>query len=112
MVNDVWGLRADPDLARLVAERAVHVVLMHNRSRPKDVVIDARLGGQYLGAHYGHLMEDVAAELRDLAEGALSHGIAREHIILDPGLGFGTPVTPNLALLKIGRHPTRDSGCQ
>src|SRR3546814_1290150 len=33
MVNDVWGLRADPDLARLVAERAVHVVLMHNRSR-------------------------------------------------------------------------------
>src|SRR3546814_12180799 len=100
MVNDVWGLRADPDLARLVAERAVHVVLMHNRSRPKDVVIDARLGGQSLGAHYGHLMEDVAAELRDLAEGALSHGIAREHILLDQGIGFGQTLPQNLALLN------------
>ena len=100
MVNDVWGLRVDPDLARLIAERGVHVVLMHNRSRPTDVVIDARLGGQYLGAHYGHLMEDVAAELRDLAEGALSHGIARERIILDPGIGFGKTVTQNLALLN------------
>jgi dihydropteroate synthase len=100
IVNDVWGLRADPDLAPLAADREAPVVLTHNRSKPGSAEIDARLGGQYLGAHYDNLLEDVARELSDLAENALAAGIARDQIILDPGLGFGKTVAQNLELMN------------
>lgn len=100
IVNDVWGLRADPDLAPLAAERNASVVLTHNRSKPGSAEIDARLGGQYLGAHYDDLLEDVARELSDLAENALAAGIARDRIVLDPGLGFGKTVAQNLELMN------------
>jgi dihydropteroate synthase len=99
MVNDVWGLRLDPDLAPLVAERGVPVVLMHNRSRSRDAVVEARLGGRYLGTAYDDLVEDVACELQALVEGAVAAGISRERIILDPGIGFGKTVEQNLLLI-------------
>jgi dihydropteroate synthase len=99
-LNDIWALKADPAIAALATERQVPVVLMHNRSRPKAVVTDARLGSQYLGANYRHLMDDVAAELTALAEDALAAGIIRDRIILDPGIGFGKTVTQNLALIN------------
>lgn len=103
MINDIWGLRADPELGRLAAARGAPVILMHNRSRPNDVLID-RLGGSYLGADYGDLLEDVAKEMEQLAQAALSAGIEREQIILDPGIGFGKTVEQNLSLLNnIGR---------
>jgi dihydropteroate synthase len=87
-------------MAPLVAERRVSVVLMHNRSRPKAVESDPRLGGQYVGARYGHLMDEVAAELKGLADEAVAAGIDRAQIILDPGIGFGKTVLQNLALLN------------
>jgi dihydropteroate synthase len=99
-VNDVWALKADRRMAPLVAERRVSVVLMHNRSRPKAVESDPRLGGQYVGARYGHLMDEVAAELKGLADEAVAAGIDRAQIILDPGIGFGKTVLQNLALLN------------
>ena len=99
MINDVWGLRADPELGHVAAARGAPVILMHNRSRPRDVLID-RLGGSFLGADYGDLLEDVAEEMTGLAEVALSAGIARDQIILDPGIGFGKTVEQNLALLN------------
>ena len=103
MINDIWGLRADPELGRLAAARGAPVILMHNRSRPNDVLID-RLGGSYLGADYGDLLEDVATEMEQLAQSALSAGIERDQIILDPGIGFGKTVEQNLSLLNnIGR---------
>ncbi|MEM9681737.1 MAG: dihydropteroate synthase [Pseudomonadota bacterium] len=88
-LNDVWSLKADQEMPRLAAEREVPVVLMHNRSRPNAVIRDARIGGQYLGADYGNLMEDIASELSALAMDAEKAGVARERIILDPGIGFG-----------------------
>jgi len=99
-LNDVWALKADPDIAALAADRGVPVVLMHNRSRPKAVETDVRLGSRYLGANYSHLMEDIAAELRALAVDAEDAGIARDRIILDPGIGFGKTVSQNLALIN------------
>lgn len=100
MVNDVWGLRMDPDMAPLLAERGVPVVIMHNRSRPKDADQEERLGGRYVGVRYDDLMADIVRELRQsvaIAEGA---GIARERIIVDPGVGFGKTVQQNLALMN------------
>jgi len=99
IVNDVWGLRADPSLGALAAARGAPVILMHNRSRPSAVVVD-RLGGSYLGPDYDDFLEDVADELLALAEGALAAGIPRDRIILDPGIGFGKTVAQNMVLVN------------
>ncbi|MBE3040470.1 MAG: dihydropteroate synthase, partial [Chloroflexi bacterium] len=48
-VNDVWGLRADPNLAEVVNRRQAPLVLMHNRSKPADAELRQRLGGRYVG---------------------------------------------------------------
>ena len=99
IVNDVWGLRADPEMGRMAAERGAPVILMHNRSRPNDVIVD-QLGGSYLGARYDNLLEDVPRELEALAAGALAAGIAHDQIVLDPGVGFGKTVQQNMALIN------------
>ena len=99
MVNDVWGLRMDPELAGLVAERGVPVVVMHNRSRPKDAVQEERLGGRYVGVEYEDLMADIIRELRGSVQIALDAGVAWERIIVDPGLGFGKTVEQNLEIM-------------
>jgi dihydropteroate synthase len=99
IINDVWGLRADPDMARVAAERGAPVILMHNRSRPNDVIVD-QLGGSYLGASYDDLLADVAREMAALAEGALAAGVANDQIVLDPGIGFGKTVQQNMALIN------------
>ena len=99
IVNDVWGLRADPAMGRMAAERGAPVILMHNRSRPNDVVVD-QLGGSYLGASYEDLLQDVAREMEALAAGALDAGISHGQIVLDPGIGFGKTVQQNMALIN------------
>lgn len=100
IVNDVWALTADAAMADLVAERGVPVVLMHNRSRAQAVDHDARIGGQYKAAAYGHLMDEIAADLQSLADAAIAQGIDRRQIVLDPGIGFGKNVVQNLALIN------------
>lgn len=98
-VNDVWGLRADPDLPAVVAEFEAPVILMHNRLKPGTAELQARLGGRYVGVDYTDLIGDIRREL--LKSVALAHGagIPDERIILDPGIGFGKTVTQNLELL-------------
>ncbi len=100
IVNDVWGLRADPDLGAVVKRYNVPVILMHNRSNPKTAEIRDRLGGRYVGVEYDDLLEDVKRELLQSVELAHKAGINDEHILLDPGIGFGKTVTQNLALLN------------
>ena len=100
VVNDVWGLRMDPDMARVVAEAGAALVVMHNRSRPKDVAQEARLGGRYLGVGYDDLMLDISRELQASVDLARDAGIARERIIVDPGIGFGKTVEQNLELIR------------
>jgi dihydropteroate synthase len=100
MVNDVWGLRADPDLAPLVAIRGVPVVLMHNRSQPANAEVRERLGGRYVGVEYADLLGDIKHELGLSLDIAHEAGIKDESIILDPGIGFGKTVEQNLELLN------------
>ncbi len=100
MVNDVWGLRADPDLARVVARYRVPVVLMHNRSSWAHAEIRSRLGGRYIGMAYENLLEDIKRELLESVAIAHAAGVTDEQIILDPGIGFGKTVEQNLELLN------------
>ena len=90
LVNDVTAFSHDPEMAELVAERGVDCCLMHMRGEPRTMQQDPRY-------------DDVLAEVRDFLaerlERALAAGIARERIILDPGIGFGKTVEHNLTLL-------------
>jgi len=100
IVNDVWALRADPGLADVAARYNAPVILMHNRSQPANVEVRERLGTAYLGAKYQNLIADVKRELMDSVAIARAAGIPDEHIILDPGIGFGKTVEQNLELIN------------
>jgi len=89
LVNDVTGLR-DPALAELVAERRVPAVIMHLRGTPGDM--QSR-------AVYHDVVGEVAAELARAVEEAVRAGVARERLILDPGIGFAKTASQSLALL-------------
>ncbi len=100
MVNDVWGLRADAEMAAVVARHGVPVVLMHNRSTPQHTELRERLGGRYVDVPYDDLLADVKRELLESVALARQAGIADEAIILDPGIGFGKTVAQNLELVN------------
>jgi dihydropteroate synthase len=99
LVNDVWALGADPDLAGVVAEAGVPAILMHNRSNPQNAAIRERLGGRYIGIEYSDLLKDVKSELMEGVALAHQAGVPDSKIILDPGIGFGKTVEQNLELL-------------
>ncbi len=89
IVNDVWGLQRDPDLARVVAEHRVPVIIMHNRDSA-DPALD--------------IVADVTAFFARSLEIAAKAGIARDMIVLDPGVGFGK--TPDQSMAVIARLDT------
>ncbi len=99
VINDVWGLRADPRLREVAAEAGCPVILMHNRSNPASVEVREQLGSAYTGAEYGNLLEDVKRELMESVTLARAASIRDECIILDPGIGFGKKVEQNLELI-------------
>jgi dihydropteroate synthase len=86
IVNDVWGLQRDPDMAKVVAARGVPVIVMHNRE-----TVDAGID----------IVADVTAFFHRSLEIAARHGIARTAIVLDPGIGFGK--TPEQSMTCIAR---------
>ncbi|MCL4868043.1 MAG: dihydropteroate synthase [Anaerolineae bacterium] len=108
-VNDVWGFRMDEGMAKVVAEWGCPVVLMHNRSKPKDAIQEERLGGRYVGVHYNDLFADIIHELQESIALAHAAGVKDEQIILDPGLGFGKTVPQSLQLLN-GLHQFKQLG--
>jgi dihydropteroate synthase len=84
IVNDIWGLQRDPNMAGLVAERGVPVIIMHNRETA-DAAID--------------IVADVTAFFRRSLDIAKRAGIARERIVLDPGIGFGKTAEQSLTCI-------------
>jgi dihydropteroate synthase len=100
ILNDVWGLRADAELASVAAASRVPVILMHNRSNPASVEVRAQLGNAYIGSTYKNLMEDVKRELLVSVELAVKAGIEESRIVLDPGIGFGKTREHNLELIN------------
>jgi len=98
-VNDVWGFRADPEIAKVAAEHRAPVILMHNRSKAGSAALESRLGGRYVGTEYEDLIGDICRELMESVALAHESGIPDERIILDPGIGFGKTVSQNLEIL-------------
>jgi dihydropteroate synthase len=84
IANDIWGLQGDPDMARLIARRHCPVVIMHNRDRA-DPEID--------------IMGDVAEFFSRSLQTASQAGVSREHIALDPGIGFGKTQDQSITVL-------------
>ena len=99
-LNDVWGLRMDADMAALAAQANCPIVLMHNRSKPKEAAQEERLGGRFIGVAYENFITDIKQELQESVEIALKAGVQESQIILDPGIGFGKTVEQNLQLLN------------
>jgi dihydropteroate synthase len=99
-INDIWGLKADPKMAGIVAKYQVPVILMHNRSQPVSPNLALQLSAYPHGTDYQDLIQDVKNEL--LQSVALAHkaGIPDELIILDPGIGFGKTVEQNRELIS------------
>ena len=95
IVNDVSALRHDPRSAELVARAGVPVVLMH---APGGQGSDA--GDLHADGRYGDVVLDVFDWLAERRDAAIAAGIARDRIILDPGIGFGKTLAENLALLN------------
>ena len=100
IINDVWALRADPQLRNVVARAGCPVILMHNRSNPASVEVRSQLGNAYVGAEYIDVIADVKRELMGSVGLALDAGISGDRIILDPGIGFGKKVEHNLELIN------------
>lgn len=90
LVNDVTAGRGDPDLLPLVADRGAAICLVHMRGDPRTMQADPR---------YDDVVREVRDHLADRLEAAVAAGIPEEHVILDPGLGFGKTLEHNLALL-------------
>ena len=86
IMNDVWGLQRDPEMATLAAKRGVPIIVMHNRDKA-DPNID--------------IVADVMAFFARSLEIASQAGIARDQIVLDPGIGFGK--TPEQSITCIGQ---------
>ena len=100
MINDIWGFRLDRQIAKVAAESGAYVVLMHNRSQPKEFAGDGILGGRYVGSDYDDLIADIKHELMLSVKIALAAGVQKEKIILDPGIGFGKTVEQNRRLVN------------
>lgn len=84
MVNDIWGLKQEPRLAELAAERAVPIILMSNqRDKPQRNIVSA-----------------VIADIKRAIDMALDAGVPWENIIIDPGVGFGKTLEQNLELVR------------
>ena len=91
MINDISALRFDPDMASIVAEAGVPVILMHMKGMPENMQKNPT---------YGDLIPEIFDFLEDAIERSVSAGIKRDLIIVDPGIGFGKTFDHNLKIIK------------
>jgi dihydropteroate synthase len=91
LVNDVTALRADEQMAGVVAEADAYVCLMHMQGSPRTMQV---------APSYDDVVGDVLAFLEERVAFAVEHGVREEHICIDPGIGFGKTPDQNLELLR------------
>jgi len=84
IINDIWGLKHDPNIARIAAEHEAPIILMHNQST----------------TDYNDLIADILESLNHSIELALQSGVSKTNIIIDPGIGFGKTPDQNLEIIK------------
>lgn len=91
LVNDISGLRFDPNMALIAAMHNAAVIIMHTKSAPRAMQVNTE---------YDSLLEDIAAYLKTGIRKAVECGVSEERIIIDPGIGFGKSREQNLMILK------------
>jgi dihydropteroate synthase len=91
IINDISAFRFDPEMLNLATQRDVPVILMHMQGNPKNMQNNP---------HYEDVLSDVRAFLAERVDTAKKHGIKKEKIIIDPGIGFGKRLEDNLVLLN------------
>lgn len=84
LINDIWGLKSDPDMAKVISDSKVACCLMHNRDN----------------TDYNNFVSDLLKDLRESVDIALKAGIRDNKIILDPGIGFAKSYEQNLMAVK------------
>ena len=84
MINDIWGFKQDPNMAKVVFKYNVPCCLMHNRKTKE----------------YKNLIEDMIKDLKDSIDIALNEGISKDKIIIDPGIGFAKTLDHNLTVMN------------
>lgn len=84
IINDIWGAKKDPNMAKLAVQYHAPIILMHNRDN-KD---------------YNNLIEDMKKDLQESIDLCLREGVKKEQIILDPGVGFAKTYEHNLLVMK------------
>jgi dihydropteroate synthase len=91
VVNDISGLRFDPDMAKVVANNQVPVIVMHIKGTPKDMQANPV---------YGNLIEEIIEYLEESSGIAEEAGVSPDKIIIDPGIGFGKTFEDNLEIIQ------------
>ncbi len=91
IVNDISGLRFSPDMAKVAADHGAAVVIMHIRGTPRDM---------QKNPVYADVVSEVAQYLEEGVAMAVSAGVDRERVLIDPGIGFGKTLEHNLTLLE------------
>lgn len=86
MLNDIWGFKGDTKIAEVAANYQVPCCIMHNRDLEKQP--------------YVNRMEDILKDLKESIEIGIRAGVKREHLISDPGIGFGKTLEDNLAVMN------------
>ena len=94
IINDICGLKIEPELARVAAETGAGLVLMHNQK----------------GTIYQDLLPDLGSSLQTSVKTARDAGVPKENIIIDPGIGFGKTPDQNLEVLA-GLNALKVAGC-
>ena len=91
IVNDISGLRFDPEMAKVVSDYKVPVVIMHIKGRPKDM---------QQNPVYEALVPEIMDYLREGIRLAKESGVSEDKIIIDPGIGFGKTFNHNLEIIN------------
>jgi len=91
MVNDISAMRFDPAIGTIVAAAGVPIILMHMKGTPRNMQTNPT---------YKDLLGEITESLQGAADKALSMGIQRDLIIIDPGIGFGKAFDDNLVILR------------
>src|SRR5699024_733747 len=84
IINDIWGAKKEPEIAKVAATLDVPIVLMHNRENP----------------HYDSLLDDILEDVRESIQIAVGAGVKEENIIIDPGIGFAKTYEENITTMR------------
>ena len=91
IINDITSLREDHDMASVVAESGAGIILMHMQGKPCNMQENPQ---------YGDVVSEIRKFLSETMDAAMSSGISREKIVVDPGIGFGKKTEHNLEIIK------------